>query len=154
MASCFKTADIYGSAKVHKPLKNGLPPFRTILSATGTPTYKLAKFLVLVLSDITQNGFTIKDSFTFVDEILTQDSDLYMASLDVDALFTNIALDETNYKSFIPTYRKRVLLHTLLHRSFSICCDHLKTVLMKNNYPPIFIPPIFRVSNHFLINHI
>ena len=57
-------------------------------------TYKLAKFLVPVLSDITQNEFTVKDSFTFVDEILTQSSDLYMASLDVDALFT-IPSDET-----------------------------------------------------------
>ena len=46
----------------------------------------------------------------------------------------------TNYKSFIPTYQKRGLLHTLLHRSFSICCDfktfhfeidHLKTILIK-----------------------
>ena len=69
--------------------------FRPILSAIGTPTYKLAKFLVPVLSDVTQNEFIIKDSFTFVDEILTQNSDLYMASLDVDALFTNISLDET-----------------------------------------------------------
>ena len=78
-----------------KPLINGLPPFRPILSAIGTPTYKLVKFLVPVLSDITQNGFTVKDSFTFVDEISTQSSDLYMASLDVDALFTNIPLDKT-----------------------------------------------------------
>ena len=78
-----------------KPLINGLPPFRPILSAIGTPTFTLAKFLVPILSDITQNEFTVKDSFTFVDEILTQNSDLYMASLDVDALFTNIPLDET-----------------------------------------------------------
>ena len=42
-----------------------------------------------------QNQFTVKDSFTFVDEILTQNSDLYMASLNVDALFTNIPLDES-----------------------------------------------------------
>ena len=48
-----------------------------------------------VLSDITQNEFTVKDSFTFADEILTQNSDIYMASLDADALFTNIPLDET-----------------------------------------------------------
>ena len=53
------------------------------------------RLLVPVLSDITQNEFTVKDSFPFVDEILTQDSDLCMASLDVDALFTNILLDET-----------------------------------------------------------
>ena len=70
-------------------------PLRPVLSVIGTPTYKLAQFLVPILSDITQNEFTVKDSFTLVDEILTQNSDLYMASLDVDALFTNIPLDET-----------------------------------------------------------
>ena len=37
----------------------------------------------------------IQDSKIFVDKILTQDSDLYMASLNGDALFTNIPLDET-----------------------------------------------------------
>ena len=42
-----------------------------------------------------KNEFTVKNSFTFVDEILTQNSDLYVASLDVDALFTNIPLEET-----------------------------------------------------------
>ena len=90
-----KLGTLYVSAKVHKPLKNGLPPFRPIFSLVGTSTYKLAKFLVPILSDITQNESTVKDSFTFADEILTQDYDLYMASLDGDALFTNIPLDET-----------------------------------------------------------
>ena len=54
----------------------------------------------------------------------------------------------TNYESFIPTYQKRGLLDKLLHRSCSICCDfktfdleidHLKTILIKNNYPLNFI---------------
>ena len=76
--------------KCKKPLVNGLSPFRPIISAIGTPTYKLPKFSVPVLSDITQNEFTVKGSFTFVDEILAQNSDLHIASLDVDALFTNI----------------------------------------------------------------
>ena len=48
-----------------------------------------------------------------------------------------------NYESFIPAYQKRGLSHILLHRIFSICYDfknfhfeinHLKTVLIKNNY--------------------
>ena len=90
-----KPGKLYGSVKVHKPLVNGLPPFRPFLSGMGTPTYKLVKFLVPVQSDIKQNEFTVKDSFAFVDEILTQNRDLYMVSLDVDALFTNISLDET-----------------------------------------------------------
>ena len=80
---------------LHKPLQNGLPPFRLILAAISTPTYKLAKFLVPVLSDKTQNEFTVKDFVAFVDGILTQDKDLHMANLDVDTLFTNIPLDET-----------------------------------------------------------
>ena len=44
---------------------------------------------------MTVNEFTIKDSFAFVKEIVDQDSSLFMASLDVDSLFTNIPLDET-----------------------------------------------------------
>ena len=55
----------------------------------------MAKLLVPVLSNITQNEFTVKDSFTFGDEILTQDSHLRMASFNADALFTNIPLDKT-----------------------------------------------------------
>ena len=44
-----KPGRLYGSAKVHKLFINGLPPFIPILSAIGTPTYKLAKFLVPIL---------------------------------------------------------------------------------------------------------
>ena len=69
-------------------LKNDVPCFKNNNNAIWST---LGDFL----SDITQNKFTTKDSFTFVDEIITQDSDLYMASLDVDGLFNNISLDET-----------------------------------------------------------
>ena len=44
---------------------------------------------------MTVNEFTIKDSFAFAKEILDEGSSLFMASLDVDSLFTNIPLDET-----------------------------------------------------------
>ena len=90
-----KPETFYGSPKVYKSLINGLLSFIPILSGIGTPTYKLANFLVPVLSDMTQNQFTVKDSFTLVDEILTQNSDLHMVSLDVDALFNNIPSDQT-----------------------------------------------------------
>ena len=59
-----KPKTLYGSAKVHKSLKNGLPPIKPILSAIGTPTHKIAKLLVPILSDITQNEFSVQDSFT------------------------------------------------------------------------------------------
>ena len=55
----------------------------------------------------------------------------------------------TNYETFIPMYQTRVLLHTLLHRRFSICyhfktfhvqMDHLKAILMKKKkWSPNFI---------------
>ena len=68
----------------------------------------------------------------------------------------------TNYETFIPMYQTRVLLHTLLHRRFSICyhfktfhvqMDHLKAILMKKkkNYPRI---SLISVLNHLLIIYI
>ena len=65
------------------------------ISSIGTPSYKLAKFLVPKLSSVTFNEFTVKDSFAFAEEIVHQDSKLSMGSLDVDSLFTNIPLEET-----------------------------------------------------------
>ena len=78
---------LYGLGKMHKEAK--------ILPAIGTPTYKLAKYLLPFLTPLTQNEYTITDSFHFAEEICKQDPNLYMASLDVDSLFTNIPLDET-----------------------------------------------------------
>ena len=69
-------------------------PFRPILSAIGTPTYKLAKYLVPRLASITANEFSVKDSFCFADEIVNQNSNFIVDNLDVDSLFTNIPLEE------------------------------------------------------------
>ena len=69
--------------------------FAPILSAIGTPRYKLAKFLVPRLSSIMVGEFTLKDSFAFAEEVLHQDSKFFMDSLYVDSLFTNIPLEET-----------------------------------------------------------
>ena len=46
---------LYGLCKVHKACVDNCPPFRPILSAIGTPTYKLAKYLVPILSHLTTN---------------------------------------------------------------------------------------------------
>ena len=86
---------MYGLAKVHKIVTDGFPSFRPILSAIGTPTYKLAKFLVPILEPLTTNECTIKDSFTFAEELQSFDSKLVMTSFDVESLFTKISLQET-----------------------------------------------------------
>ena len=85
---------MYGSAKVHKIVTDGLPSFRPILSAISTPTYKLSKLLVPMLEPLTTNGYTIKDSFTFPEELQSLDSKLVMASFDIESLITNIPLQE------------------------------------------------------------
>ena len=86
---------LYGLVKVHKEAKNGLLPFRPIVLPISKPTYKLAKYLLPFLTPLTQNESTVTDSFRFVEEICKQDPYLYMASLDVDSLVTNIPLEET-----------------------------------------------------------
>ena len=82
---------LYGLPKVHKINC----PVRPILSAIGTYNYKLAKFLVPLLQPITSNQFTVKDSFSFVNEISSYPNQSYfMASFDVASLFTNLPLNE------------------------------------------------------------
>ena len=65
---------MYGFFKVHKKCVDGCPPSRPILSALQTPTYKLAKYVVLILEPLTKNKYTVKDSFNFATEIVEQDS--------------------------------------------------------------------------------
>ena len=58
-----------GSAKVHKSVINNYPKFRPNLSTIGTPTYKLATFLVPILSLLTFNEFLINDSLSVADKV-------------------------------------------------------------------------------------
>ena len=109
---------LYGLCKTHEKVLNKYPPFRPILSAIKTPSYNLAKFLFPLLEPITKNNFTVKNSFELSKEIYEQDSEYFMASLDVESLFTNIPLEET----------------------IKICCDSLyknKEFLSKGLVKPI-----------------
>ena len=86
---------MYGLSRIHKSLVNGFPKLRPILSAINNGTYKWAKFFVPLLKPFTSNNYTVKDSFDFVKDITQRSSKLFMASLDMDFLFTNVPLDET-----------------------------------------------------------
>ena len=88
---------------VHEQLVDNCPPFRPIMSAIKMTTYNLAKFLVPLLELITTNMYTVQNSFKFAKEIPHQDLGLFITSLDVESLFTNITLGET----------------------ISVCCDSL-----------------------------
>ena len=81
--------------KIHKETRDGLPPFYPILSATGTPTYKLTKSWLKFLTHSSANKYTAIDPFRFAQKICQLGHNLHMFSLDYDSLFTNIPLDET-----------------------------------------------------------
>ena len=118
----------------------------------------LMKTTIYVLEYISskhQNiNFTVEKknvgSLSFLDVKICRKNGKFVTSVYRKSTFSGFF---TNYESFIPTYQKRGLLHTLLHRSFSICCDfktfhfeidHLKTILIKNNYPLNFIDSCFK----------
>ena len=84
----------YSRAKIHEPIKGGVPSFCAILSVIGTPTYKLSNFFAPLLTPLTLKEYTIKHSFLFAEELLNYDSNLVMASFDVESLFTNVHFQE------------------------------------------------------------
>jgi hypothetical protein len=87
-------ARIYGLPKTHK---TGMP-LRPIVSASGTFNYNLAKLLANKLDHLRKNNTIIKDTFTFVDELLSlkfNNSQIKMISFDITSLFTNVPLNRT-----------------------------------------------------------
>ena len=85
---------MYGLPMVHKDNE----PIRPIISAIGTYSYRLAKYLDEILKPLaSNNNRMLHDTFDFVNKVsklnITRDS--YLTSLDVESLFTNIPTSET-----------------------------------------------------------
>ena len=83
--------------KVHKPVVDNMPKFRQIISAVYTPGYNLAKFLIAIFESLKLiTNLQLKIPLVLLKKLQNiYDSFLFMASLDVDSLFTNIPLKET-----------------------------------------------------------
>ena len=83
---------LYGLPKIHK--KNS--PVRPIVSMVNAYSYNLGRYLAEILKPLTMNEYSVKDSFSFTKELLQRDDqDVYMASVDVESLFTNVPVKET-----------------------------------------------------------
>ena len=89
--------------------------------------------------------FEQNDFFSFLDIKITHSNNQLITSVFCKATFSGVF---TNFKSFIPVTYKFGLVHTLLHRSFSICSPYekfheeivlLKEVFKKNEYHQFFI---------------
>ena len=80
---------------MYKQLINNCQTSKPILSAIGTPTYNIATFLVLILKPLTTDDYMLRDMFEVSRDIFNQNPNLFMASFNVDSLFTYIPSDET-----------------------------------------------------------
>ena len=81
--------------QIPKSSVGNCPLFQPILLALNTSTYKLPKLLVPIRKPLITNEFTVKNYFHFTEEIIDQQLDFFMGSLDVDSLFTNLPLEDT-----------------------------------------------------------
>ena len=71
-----------------------------------------------MLEPLTTNEYTIKDSFTFAEELQSFDSKLVMASFDIHSLFNNIPLQETINLCAENLFKNRTHVDNLLKDSF------------------------------------
>ena len=113
-----KPGVVYGLAKIHKALKDGISSFRPILPAIGTPIYNLVKFCDQLLKPLTSNDYTIKDSYCFAKEVLDFDASCFMASFNIKSLFTNILLTETLNLCVQNLYKNQTHINNLTKSSF------------------------------------
>ena len=111
---------MYDLSKIHKPLINGFPKLRPILSALNTVTTKWAKNFVSLLWYLIFNE-SLKGSFEFANIIwiFSQGAFLYQASLDVDSLFTNLPLDETSNVYVNELFKNNKSVHCLNKKRIS-----------------------------------
>lgn len=111
---------MYDLSKIHKPLINGFPKLRPILSALNTVTSKWAKNFVSLLWYLIFNE-SLKGSFEFsnIIWIFSQGAFLYQASLDVDSLFTNLPLDETSNVYVNELFKNNKSVHCLNKKRIS-----------------------------------
>ena len=89
----------YGLPKIHKRYTD-LPSFGSIIDTTNTPHNGVGKFLTGLLNPLTQNVYSIKDSFEAVHRIRSIPTELFYEgyryfSFHVTSLFANVPLNKT-----------------------------------------------------------
>ena len=88
-------------------------PLRPIVSAIGSYSHNLAKYLTGIIKPYANNEYTVKDSFSFVNELLCFPSVPFMCSFDIVSLFTNIPINETIEICLDKLYKDRLLVENM-----------------------------------------
>ena len=88
-----KPGKLYGLAKVHKDN----PLLRPVVSMVGTPEYKLAKYLDILMKPLIPDTYLLKSTDDFYKRLkqFPCNNSYRIVSFDVVSLFTNIPLSET-----------------------------------------------------------
>ena len=108
--------------KMHRHFDNN-PPFQPIADTTGTTHYSVGKYLSELLSPLTQNEYSLTDSFDAANRInrilpLVLEKEEYMfVSLDVVSLFANVPLRKTVNIILEQVYNKNPI-NTSLSKTF------------------------------------
>ena len=116
-----KIARAHGLPKIHKNFER-IPPFRPIIDTTGSTHYGVGKYITELLSPLTQNAYSLKDSFDAVERInniprdLLDNDEYTLISLDVVSLFTNVPL-LTTVNIILDRVYKQKLIKTTLKKS-------------------------------------
>ena len=89
----------HGLPKMHKIFTN-VTPFHPIIDTSNTPHYKMGKFLTNLLNPLTQNHYSVKDSFEASSRIQNISPTLFeqgyvFVSFDIVSLFTNVCKKTT-----------------------------------------------------------
>ena len=81
---------------MHKPIFARLFQFRPIFAAYNSPSYKIAKYLVNIVSPLTKICYTLENSASFSKLIssLPNAKRSHLVSLDIENLFTNVPVHE------------------------------------------------------------
>ena len=90
--------------QIHKALEDGIPTFRSILSALGKSTCILVTFCDKLLKPITTNKYTAKDSFSCAKEEF--DLNLAITNFDVKSLSPTFLLQK------LLVFVSRILMET------------------------------------------
>ena len=116
-----KVGRAHGSAKVHKEFER-IPPLRPIVDTIGSTHYGAGKFITKLLTPLTQNAYSLKDSFDAAEKIKAIPQNLYdegytLVSFDVKSLFTNVPLRKTVNVILDRVYNQKLITTKLKKRT-------------------------------------
>ena len=99
---------------IQKLLVNSFPECSPMIFAINTVTFSWKKFFVPLLTKFASNYHIIKISLEFANDIMQQNSCLFIVSLrDIDSLFTNIMSGETINISIELLFNKANIIYHL-----------------------------------------